>query len=516
MTRREKREKGMGDPRFTAGDRGRGGSGTARTLSAMVLRTSSVLILESATALTDTERLTASCERAGGRNGRRQKEGDDGVMTDGAVRRSRASRARDASTNTAFATKRRGEVLPNDSGRPRATGRAASRARGRIRRADVTATGPPGLNIAGVFFRERRRRSGLTLGCATFTPLKVVARRERAARALGAAARGARIATGATMAAMITAVLLDVISTPSLSGAFPPAGFFVERPTVAKKQNQRLFSHTNSAKHPRRSPRIGTPVVRQSQNLPSRLASCHTNRNAGRTDRRAPVRFWFGFGNRRFAADSIDANPDANRSGRSVGRVGPRALLPNAGCPSVARVVVCLRRARGRARGERWACSRSGTRRRGRRRLSRRRRARARLRGRTPVASRVRDNNTIAWCLCAGAGEADPSNPRAPRPRRAARAGDRRVRRPPRSPPTPTSPRARRGPRASSPSPTPAGTTPSDVGSWTGARRTSPSRSSPRRSARRSRRSERRARRPPRAPRRRPRKPPAPPQRPST
>ena len=41
------------------------------------------------------------------------------------------------------------------------------------------------------------------MGCATLTPLKVVARSVRAARALGAVTRGARIATGATMAAMV-------------------------------------------------------------------------------------------------------------------------------------------------------------------------------------------------------------------------------------------------------------------------------------------------------------------------
>ena len=44
------------------------------------------------------------------------------------------------------------------------------------------------------------------MGCATLTPLKVVARSVRAARALGAVTRGARIATGATMAAMVACV----------------------------------------------------------------------------------------------------------------------------------------------------------------------------------------------------------------------------------------------------------------------------------------------------------------------
>lgn len=74
------------------------------------------------------------------------------------------------------------------------------------------------------------------MGCATFTPLKVVARRERAARALGAAARGARTATGATMAAMITAVLLDVISTPSLSELFPRRDFLSSAQPLPKNK----------------------------------------------------------------------------------------------------------------------------------------------------------------------------------------------------------------------------------------------------------------------------------------
>ena len=230
------------------------------------------------------------------------------MTTDGAVRQSRASRARDASTNAAFAPKRRGDVLPNRSGRPRATGRAASRARVRIRRADVTATGPPGLNIAGVFFRERRQRSGLTLGCATFTPLKVVARRERAARALGAAARGARIATGATMAAMITAVLLDVIHIRRFPELFPRRIFCRAQPLPKNKIRDCSPIRSRQRTHAVRR-ESALRLVRQSQNLPTRLASCHTNRNAeGPTGER--------FGNRRFAS--------IHRWIRSVGRVGPR------------------------------------------------------------------------------------------------------------------------------------------------------------------------------------------------
>ena len=322
MTRREKREKGMGDPRFTAGDRGRAGSGTARTLSAMVLRTSSVLILESATALTDTERLTASCERAGGRNRRRQKEGDDGVTTDGAVRRSRASRARDDSTNAAFATKRRGDVLPNDSGRPRAAGRAASRARGRIRRADVTATGPPGLKYRGSFFPRASPTFGAHLGLRDLHAVEGGGAEGAGGAGLGGRGAGREDSDGGDDGGHDYGCVVGCDFHPVAFGAFPPAGFFVERPTVAKKQNQRLFSHTKSAKHPRRSPRIGTPVVRQSQNLPTRLASCHpTGTREGPTGER---RFGFGLVSQpRFAADSIGSN----RSGRSVGRVGPRALL---------------------------------------------------------------------------------------------------------------------------------------------------------------------------------------------
>ena len=57
-----------------------------------------------------------------------------------------------------------------------------------------------------VFPRQWDRRAARTLGCATLTPLKVVARRVRAARALGAVTRGARVATGATMAAMVACV----------------------------------------------------------------------------------------------------------------------------------------------------------------------------------------------------------------------------------------------------------------------------------------------------------------------
>jgi len=264
----------------------------------------------------------------------RQKEGYDSVTTDGAVRQSRASRARDASTNAAFAPKRRGDVLPNRSGRPRATGRAASRARVRIRRAEVTATGPPGLNIAGVFFRERRQRSGLTLGCATFTPLKVVARRERAARALGAAARGARIATGATMAAMITAVLLDVIHIRRFPELFPRRIFCRAQPLPKNKIRDCSPIRSRQRTHAVRR-ESALRLVRQSQNLPTRLASCHQPER-GRADRRA---FW---------QSPIRLDSSIYSVGRT--RRPATALLPD-GSPSrfpdaLARVVVCLRRAR--------------------------------------------------------------------------------------------------------------------------------------------------------------------------
>ena len=146
------------------------------------------------------------------------------------------------------------------------------------------------------------------MGCATFTPLKVVARRERAARALGAAARGARIATGATMAAMITAVLLDVIHIRRFPELFPRRIFCRAQPLPKNKIRDCSPIRSRQRTHAVRR-ESALRLVRQSQNLPTRLASCHTNRNAeGPTGER--------FGNRRFAS--------IHRWIRSVGRVGPR------------------------------------------------------------------------------------------------------------------------------------------------------------------------------------------------
>ena len=50
----------------------------------------------------------------------------------------------------------------------------------------------------------------LTLGCASLAPLKAVALRVRAARALGATTRVVRIAEGATTAAMFDGSLGDL------------------------------------------------------------------------------------------------------------------------------------------------------------------------------------------------------------------------------------------------------------------------------------------------------------------
>jgi hypothetical protein len=222
VTRREKREEETGDPRFTAGDRGRGGSGTARTLSAMVLRTSSVLILESATALTETERLSASCGVAGWRRGQRRARGGEEV--------GRRSRRRFATRGRMIARRVRSRSRLGGRPRPRSPPRHAprvSRPLVRVARAGPRRVRGHPRRARGAFRRavlprilkkyrgkEKRDRGAMplssgpgsgrrTLGCATFTPLKVVARRARVARALGATARGARTATGATMAAMV-------------------------------------------------------------------------------------------------------------------------------------------------------------------------------------------------------------------------------------------------------------------------------------------------------------------------
>ena len=80
-----------------------------------------------------------------------------------------------------------------------------------------------------VFFRDRQGSGkSRTLGCATFTPLKVVARRVREARALGATVRGARIATEATRAAMVC-VCWVVVPNDRKRGAKELTGFWRQR-----------------------------------------------------------------------------------------------------------------------------------------------------------------------------------------------------------------------------------------------------------------------------------------------
>ena len=305
-----------------------------RTLSAMVLRTSSVLILESATALTDTERLTASCEGRGrAKQGvrKRGRLGDDGRSGSSIARVSRSRRLDERRVRPETKRRRPPEPFgsPSRDGTRRVARPRADPARGCYR--DRSAR----IKYRGSFFPRASPAFGAHLGLRDLHAVEGGGAEGAGGASLRGRGAGREDSDGGDDGGHDYGCVVGCDSHPSLSGAFPPADF-LSSATVAKKQNQRLFSHTKSPTHPRRSPRIGPPFGSPIAESAHSFGQLSHQPERGRADRRA---FWQ-------SPIRLDSSMD------SVGRTRrpATALLPD-GSPSrfpdaLARVVVCLRRAR--------------------------------------------------------------------------------------------------------------------------------------------------------------------------